>query len=98
MLVPDWNSVYWNKALKLALMVYVDDFKMSGPAKNIPKGWDIIRANIKTDDPQPPGKCLGCNHIIRSVTLDNKTVKQMVYDMEPFMVSCVDISGSSQER
>jgi hypothetical protein len=71
-------------------MVYVDDFKMSGPAKNIPKGWDIIRANIKTDDPQPPGKCLGCNHIIRSVTMDNKTVKQMVYDMEPFMVSCVD--------
>ena len=88
--VPDWNSVYWHKELKLVLMVYVDDFKMSGPTENLAKGWQIIRSSIKTDDPQPPGKCLGCNHIIRSVTIGDKKLKQMVYDMEPFMVSCVD--------
>ena len=32
--VPDWNSMCWHKELKLLLMVYVDDFKLSGPAKN----------------------------------------------------------------
>ena len=63
--VPDWNSMYWHSKLKLPFMVYVDDFKMSGPIENMSiKGWGLIRTSIKTDEPSPPGKCLGCNHVI----------------------------------
>eukprot|EP00972_Heterocapsa_arctica_P106364 15670646-Heterocapsa_arctica.AAC.1 len=43
-------------------MVYVDDFKLSGPAGNMIKGWSLIRHSIQTDEPQPVNKCLGCEH------------------------------------
>ena len=46
-LIPDWPSMYWHKTFKLLLMVYVDDFKMSGPKDNLKKGWGIIRKDIK---------------------------------------------------
>jgi hypothetical protein len=88
--VPDWNSMYWHKALKLLLMVYVGDFKMSGPAANLEKGWKIIRESIKTDEPQAPGKCLGCDHIIREMQINNKVVRQITYDMRPFLRQCVE--------
>ena len=69
-MIPDWNSVYWHPKPKLLLTVYVDDFKMSGPTENLAKGWDIIRSPIKTDEPQPPGKCLGRNYVINEVTIN----------------------------
>ena len=31
----NWPSVYFHDRLRLMLMVYVDDFKMSGPAENM---------------------------------------------------------------
>ena len=71
-------------------MVYVDDFKMSGPCGNMSKGWKLIRTSFKTDEPSPPGKCLGCNHIIKEVPINGKKVRQMIYDMEQFMVQCVE--------
>ena len=36
--VPVWPSVYWYPDLTLLLMVYVDDFKMAGPAGNLEAG------------------------------------------------------------
>ena len=48
--VPDWRSTYWHPELKLCLMVYVDDFRMSGPSANFANGWSMIR-QIKTDEP-----------------------------------------------
>ena len=46
-------------------MVYVDGFNISGPCENMSKGWKLIRTSMKTDEKTPPGKCLGCNHIIK---------------------------------
>jgi hypothetical protein len=54
--------VFWHDKLKLFLAVYVDDFKMSGPKGNLAKGWDLIRKQIKTENPTPAGKYLGCDH------------------------------------
>eukprot|EP00972_Heterocapsa_arctica_P053828 7927453-Heterocapsa_arctica.AAC.1 len=51
--VDDWTSVYWHPRLKLLLMVYVDDFKMSGPSGNMIHGWALISKPIKTDEPMP---------------------------------------------
>ena len=44
--VHDWNSMYWHNKLKLLLMAYVDDFKMSGPVENMNQGWEVIRTSI----------------------------------------------------
>ena len=71
-------------------MAYVDDFKMFGPCENMSKGWKLIRTSIKTDEPSPPGECLGCNHIIKQVSTNGKKVRQMIYDMEQFMAQCVE--------
>ena len=88
--VPDWRSTYWHAELKLLLMVYVDDFKMSGPASNMAKGWELIRRSIKTDDPQPVNKCLGCEHIVRHVNVGGASVQEIEYNMRPFLEQCVE--------
>eukprot|EP00972_Heterocapsa_arctica_P061977 9138023-Heterocapsa_arctica.AAC.1 len=62
---------------------------MSGPSGNMIQGWALIRKSIKTDEPLPVNKCLGCEHNMFETTINSKPVRQMVYNMEPFMVSCV---------
>ena len=44
------------------LVVYVDDFKLSGPKCNLAAGWKAIRDNVKMGEPEPLGKFLGCSH------------------------------------
>ena len=82
--------MYWHSKLKLLLMACVDDFKVSCPCENMNKGWKLIRSSVKTDEPSPPGKCLGCNHIIKEVSINGEKVRQMIYDMAQFMVQCVE--------
>ena len=71
--------MYWHNNLKLLFMVYVDDFKMFGPIGDMNKGWECIRTSIKTDEPSPPGKCLGRNHVIKEVSINGNKVWQMIY-------------------
>ena len=54
------------------------------------KGWKVILTSIKTEEPSPPGKCLGCNHVIKEVSVNGAKVRQMIYDMEQFTVQCVE--------
>ena len=88
--VPDWRSTYWHPELKLCLMVYVDDFKMSGPSNNFAKGWSMLRQKIKTDEPHAVTKCLGCEHLVCDTNVGGVSVKQMEYNMRPFFEQCVD--------
>ena len=60
--IPDWRSCFWHAKLSLFLTVYVDDFKLSGPVASVAKGWHFIRQHVKTENPQPTGKYLGCDH------------------------------------
>ena len=55
--------MFWHEELKLLLMVYVDDFKMSGPKENLEKGWKMIRSGLDSDDPDLVDRCLGCHAI-----------------------------------
>ena len=41
--VKNWNSCYVHKKLDLFLVVYVDDFKLSGPTENLARGWKLIQ-------------------------------------------------------
>ena len=41
--ITAWRSCYMYEKLKLFLVVYVDNFKLAGPEKNLDKGWHLIR-------------------------------------------------------
>ena len=66
LLYPDtWPSLFYHHELQLLLIVYVDDFKMSGPEKNMKEGWRLISTQIDMDEPEPIGRYLGCKHMVR---------------------------------
>ena len=66
LLHPDtWPSLFYHHELQLLLIVYVDDFKMSGPEKNMKEGWRLISTQIDMDEPEPIGRYLGCKHMVR---------------------------------
>ena len=61
--ILDWDCCFMHPELQLVLSVYVDDFKLSGPANNLKKGWDLIRKHLALDPPTPMEKYLGCGHV-----------------------------------
>ena len=64
--MPDpegWPSVFFHPELKLLLVVYVDDFKMSGPKESMSKGWELVGSRIDMDVPTDIGRYLGCDHV-----------------------------------
>jgi hypothetical protein len=71
-------------------MVYVDDFKMAGPAGNLEAGWKTITDGIKLVGIGPVSTYLGCEHATFDGTVDNKPVRGIQYKMQPVMESCVD--------
>jgi hypothetical protein len=87
-----WRSCFWHEELKLFLVVYVDDFKLAGPSANLKRGWDMIRALVKTDTPSALGLFLGCRHDTFTRTLPNSdiVVRGIEYNMEDFLRSCVE--------
>ena len=93
--VENWRSVYYHPRLRLLLMVYVDDFKMSGPKQTLAGGWKLTRGTnstpgLKIVEPGPFGKCLGCVHRVVAVSVDGRKVRGMEYDCCDFMRSCVE--------
>ena len=78
--IPDWRSVSWHPELKVLLIVYVDDFKMSGLEAWMAKAWEKLRKGLVIEDPSPAGKFLGCNNVIIRHTVE-----------EPF--NCVSLVG-----
>ena len=38
-----------HEKLQLVLVVYVDDFKMAGPQKNLAQGWSMLRTRLKIE-------------------------------------------------
>ena len=61
--LPDiWPSVIHHPKLDLLLVIYVDDFKMAGPEKNMAKGWELLGEFIDVDPAEVLGKYFGCMH------------------------------------
>ena len=63
--MPDpegWPSVLYHHELKLLMVVYVDDFKMSGPKESMKKGWELVASRIDMDTPGVVSRYLGCDH------------------------------------
>jgi len=68
--ITAWRSCYMHEKLQLFLVVYVDDFKLAGPVKNLDKGWQLIRQRVRTEDPTLLEKYLGCTHVETSRVVD----------------------------
>eukprot|EP00974_Lingulodinium_polyedra_P011886 1147128-Lingulodinium_polyedra.AAC.1 len=63
---------------------------MAGPAKNLAKGWALIREHIQMEDPTPMQLYLGCIHKRFEGKVDGiGPVIGIEYDMESFLASCV---------
>ena len=56
------------------MMVYVDDFKMAGPAHTLKEAWDKIRKDIQLGAEGDVSKYLGCNHVITNEIKHGKKV------------------------
>ena len=74
------------------MVVYVDDFKLSGPVANMAKGWSLIRSGIRTVEPTELGFDLGYKHEQSEKVLpDNGVrVRVMEYKMEDLLRSSVE--------
>ena len=59
--LPDiWPSIFHHPKLDLFLVIYVDDFKMAGPEKNMAKGWELLGEFIDMDPAEVLGRYFGC--------------------------------------
>ena len=99
------DSLFWCEDLKYLLMVYVDDFRMAGPVKNLKVAWERLTTGhnaLTLDPPKSPDRELGCYHRIFDAVVNGKPVRAMEYDMRDFMRSCVDqyleVTGSSRSK
>ena len=95
--MPSWQSVYFHDALKILLVVYVDDLKMAGPKGALGKCWDMIRGDeaengLRIEPPEPFGLFLGCSHEVGSVELGagKPSVKTMTYNVEAYLRKSID--------
>ena len=81
-----WPSCYFHKDLGLFLVVYVDDFKLSGPQKHLKQGWRLLRRYLNIEPEQPLGLYLGCQHERFTMTLPNgKMAIAIRYNMENYL-------------
>ena len=72
------------------LMIYMDDFKMSGPKGNLKKGWELVCSAVQMGKMEPMGQFLGCNHERFNVTLPNKVqITGTIYNMENYLKTLV---------
>ena len=81
----NWRSCFWHPDLKLYLVVYVDDFTMSGPVENMQKGWDLISSRISIGAPEAMSHFLGC----RRVMFECNGASGVTYDMKDFLVTAI---------
>ena len=80
-----WPSCYLHEDLDLFLVLYVDDFLMSGPEENMDLMWKRIGEVLNIEDAGPMGLYLGCIHEEGTIkTEDGKTIRTMTFNQEGF--------------
>ena len=79
--------MYYRDALRVLLVVYVDDFKTAGPLEGIAEAWRLIRLKLRVEDPVLFGLFLGCRHEMGEVKLgpNGPIVRTMTYNVESYL-------------
>ncbi len=86
-----WPSTYFHPKLKLYLVIYADDFKLSGPKGNLAQGRKLLREDITIEEPQAIGLFLGCTHEMGTFKLPSgKLATSMTYNMQGFFEQCCE--------
>ena len=103
LVVTNGPSLYFHPDLKLLLVIYVDDLKMAGPTANLPKGWKMLRQELRLEDETPLGLYLRCRISKGEATLHDKTkVQTVTYDMETYLEMTVkkycDVTGFDSSK
>ena len=78
--------------MKLFLVIYVDDFKLSGPKENPAKGWDLLKQGLLLEQPKPihGESYLGCRNKRSTMKMPSGSLATVHEDdMEDFLKSCV---------
>ena len=81
--IPSWECCLLHRELKIALSVYVDDFKMAGTPSAVGEAWERIKTVIKLGEPTLLGKYLGCNHTMCEVPsswVDSESTQSLLRD------------------
>ena len=94
----EWPSLYFHPEMKLLLVIYIDDLKMAGPTAQLPKGWSMLRQELRLEEDKPLGLYLGCRVSKGEAVLHDKTpVRTVTYDMETYLDMMVkkycDVTG-----
>jgi hypothetical protein len=55
-----WKSLFSHVKTNSLMIVYVDDFRMAAKPEFTPRLWGELREVLHLDEPEPPGKFLGC--------------------------------------
>ena len=89
--IPNWRGCYWHPTKSIFLIIYVDDFKMAGPDKELEAAWKELRSEIDMDDPTPFGLFLGCKHTIHELHPKGapRPVKMMEYDVQGYLAKAL---------
>ena len=66
-------------------MVYVDDFKMSGPSDKMKEAWVQILKGTRMDQPSPVSRCLGCAHHVDKGEIEGKWATFIDDDMTNYL-------------
>ena len=88
--VKGWECLFMNPAEKMFLSIYVDDFKLAGPAAKLPDMWSRLSGGgLKLEDPTPldGNVYLGCNQHEFTPTESEIKAKSDLYN-ELFSVGC----------
>ena len=99
----EWPSLYFHPEMKLLLVIYVDDLKMAGPTANLPKGWSMLRKELRLEEETPLGLYLGCRISKGEAVLHDRTkVNTVTYDMETYLEMTVkkycDVTGYDSSK
>ena len=84
--IREWKSCFIHPHLKTFLIIYVDDFKISGTEENVDESFRLITTPspgndtipLQLDEIEPSGRYLGCQHITstKESTWHGETLKQ----------------------
>jgi hypothetical protein len=88
--IDEWSSCFAHESLGLFLVLYVDDFLLSGPKANLEKAWSLIRGVVKLGAQGPLSQFLGCGHIVKPAPLVNDPERvEISYDMRKYLEQAI---------
>ena len=89
--VPEWNSCFVHKKLGLFLVVYVDDFLLSGPCENLEAAWTQIRSVVKLGKQGPLAQFLGCGHVVSPAPIPQDPGRvEIAVDMRKYLEQAIE--------